>query len=73
VVRFDYAQIKWGFGCDLYDAELPFPKFIYPAILYSIYVAGDELFELGPEDAQASELYPDYEYKTVSSLLDKFV
>jgi hypothetical protein len=73
VVRFDYAQIKWGFGCDLYDAELPFPKFIYPAILYSIYVAGDELFELGPEDAQAIELYPDYEYKTVSSLLDKFV
>jgi len=53
--------------------ELPFPKFIYPAILYSIYVAGDELFELGPEDALASELYPDYEYKTVSSLLDKFV
>jgi len=53
--------------------ELPFPQVIFPAILYSIYVAGDELFELGPEDAQAIELYPDFEYKTVSSILDKFV
>jgi hypothetical protein len=57
----------------LYDAELPFPNFIHPAVLYSIFVAGDEYFELGPEDAQAIELYPDFEYKTVSSLLDKFV
>ncbi|KAH9533496.1 hypothetical protein CY35_18G055900 [Sphagnum magellanicum] len=54
-------------------AELPFPNFILPAVLYSIFVAGDEYFELGPEDAQAIELYPDFEYKTVSSLLDKFV
>lgn len=53
--------------------ELPFPKFIFPAILYSIFVAGDQLFELGLHDAQATELYPDFEYKTVSSLLDKFV
>jgi hypothetical protein len=57
----------------LSDAELPFPQFIFPAILYSIFVAGDELFELGPEDAQAIELYPDFEFKTVSSLLDKYV
>jgi hypothetical protein len=57
----------------LYDAELPFPNFILPAVNYSIFAVGDEYFELGPEDAQAIELYPDFEYKTVSSLLDKFV
>jgi hypothetical protein len=40
-------------------AELPFPDAILPALAFSTFVKGDNLFKLGPEDVQATELYLD--------------
>jgi hypothetical protein len=54
-------------------AELPFPDVIFPALAFSTFVKGDSLFKLGPEDVQATELYPDLEFTTVSSVLDTIV
>ncbi|CAM6077618.1 unnamed protein product, partial [Sphagnum tenellum] len=49
---------------------LPFPDNIFPAFAFSTFVKGDNLFELGPEDVQATELYADLEFTTFSSVLD---
>jgi hypothetical protein len=54
-------------------AELPYPDVIFPALAFSALVKGDSLFELGPEDVQATELYPDLEFTTFSSVLDTLV
>jgi hypothetical protein len=54
-------------------AEVPFPDVIFPALAFSTFVKGDNLFELGPEDVQATELYPDLEFTTFSSILDTIV
>jgi hypothetical protein len=54
-------------------AELPFPDVILPALAFSTFVKGDNLFELGPEDVQATKLYPDLEFTTFSSVLDTMV
>jgi hypothetical protein len=64
-------------GCKHYMvvnfAELPFPDVILPVLAFSTFVKGDHLFELGPEDVQATELYPDLEFTTLSSVLDTMV
>jgi hypothetical protein len=54
-------------------AELPYPDVILPAFAFSSFVKGDTVFELGPEDVQATELYPDLEFTTFSSVLDTMV
>jgi len=54
-------------------AELPFPDVIFPAFAFSTFVKGGNLFELGPEDVQATKLYPDLEFTTFSSILDTIV
>jgi uncharacterized protein YbjT (DUF2867 family) len=53
--------------------ELPYPDVILPAFAFSSFVKGDTVFELGPEDVQATELYPDLEFTTFSSVLDTMV
>jgi hypothetical protein len=50
-------------------AALP-PGVVLPALTYSTAVLGDHLFELGPGDVLATDLYPDFEFRTVSSVLD---
>ncbi|CAM6037470.1 unnamed protein product [Sphagnum compactum] len=42
----------------------------YSSLTYSTAVLGDHLFELGPGDVLATDLYPDFEFRTVSSVLD---
>jgi hypothetical protein len=46
------------------------PGVVLPAVIYSTAVLGDHLFELGPGDVLATDLYPDFEFRTVSSVLD---
>ncbi|KAF9679113.1 hypothetical protein SADUNF_Sadunf07G0106200 [Salix dunnii] len=52
-------------------AALPFPENIPVSILHNIFIKGDQMsFELTADDLEASELYPDYKYTSVDSLLD---
>ncbi|KAL3697214.1 hypothetical protein R1sor_011290 [Riccia sorocarpa] len=56
--------------------ESPFPANSRYAIRHSIFVKGDQTsFELGEsdKDVEATELYPDVHYTTVSTYLDQFV
>ncbi|KAL3697230.1 hypothetical protein R1sor_011306 [Riccia sorocarpa] len=54
--------------------ETPFPANILHAIRYSIFVKGDQTnFQLDDNDVEATELYPDVHYTTVSTYLDQFV
>ncbi|KAG8377813.1 hypothetical protein BUALT_Bualt08G0072700 [Buddleja alternifolia] len=55
--------------------ESPIPANILLAINHSIFVKGDQTyFEIEPSfGVEASELYPDVEYKTVDEYLDQFV
>ncbi|KAJ6741139.1 ISOEUGENOL SYNTHASE 1-LIKE [Salix purpurea] len=53
------------------DAALPFPENIRVSILHSIFIKGDQMsFELTADELEASELYPDYKYTSVDTLLD---
>ncbi|XP_045824414.1 eugenol synthase 1-like [Trifolium pratense] len=53
---------------------LPPPEDIPISIVHSIFVKGDLMFfELGEDDLEASQLYPDYNYKSIDQLLDKFI
>ncbi|MQL88733.1 hypothetical protein Taro_021302 [Colocasia esculenta] len=63
-------------GCSLFaSAESPFPVNIVLAISHSVFVKGDHTnFEIEPSfGVEASELYPDVKYTTVSEILDQFV
>ncbi|KAL3697212.1 hypothetical protein R1sor_011288 [Riccia sorocarpa] len=54
--------------------ETPFPANILYAILYSVFIKGDQTsFQLNGKDVEATELYPDVHYTTVSTYLDQFV
>lgn len=51
--------------------SLPFPENVPPSILHNIFIKGEQVsFELTADDLEASELYPDYKYTSVDSLLD---
>jgi hypothetical protein len=53
------------------NAALPFPENVPPSILHNIFIKGEQMsFELTADDLEASELYPDYKYTSVDSLLD---
>ncbi|XP_020209284.1 eugenol synthase 1 [Cajanus cajan] len=53
---------------------LPHPENIPVSILHSVFVRGDLMaFEIGEEDLEASELYPDYNYTSIHQLLDIFL
>lgn len=53
------------------NAALPFPENVPPSILHNIFIKGDQMsFELTADDLEASELYPEYKYTSVDSLLD---
>ncbi|XP_014499617.1 eugenol synthase 1-like [Vigna radiata var. radiata] len=53
---------------------LPSPENIPVSILHSVFVRGDLMnFELGKDDLEASELYPDYNYTSIDQLLDIFL
>ncbi|OIW13281.1 hypothetical protein TanjilG_25760 [Lupinus angustifolius] len=53
---------------------LPPPQDIPISILHSIFVRGDLVnFEIGEEDLEASQLYPDYNYTSIDQLLDIFL
>lgn len=55
-------------------AALPSPENIPVSILHSVFVRGDLMnFELGKDDLEASELYPDYNYTSIDQLLDIFL
>ncbi|KAJ6366464.1 hypothetical protein OIU77_002950 [Salix suchowensis] len=50
---------------------LPFPENIRVSILHNIFIKGDQMsFELTADELEASELYPDYKYTSVDTLLD---
>ena len=56
------------------DAVLPPPHNIPVSILHSVFVKGDLVnFELGEDDLEASQLYPNYNYMSIDQLLDKFL
>ena len=56
------------------DAVLPPPHNIPISILHSVFVKGDLVnFELGEDDLEASQLYPNYNYMSIDQLLDKFL
>ncbi|KAK9291736.1 hypothetical protein L1049_019685 [Liquidambar formosana] len=51
--------------------SLPFPDNVPMAILHNIFIKGDQTsFELREDDLEASNLYPEYNYTSVDSLLD---
>ncbi|KAK7322462.1 hypothetical protein VNO77_25843 [Canavalia gladiata] len=53
---------------------LPLPHNIPVSILHSVFVRGDLVnFELGENDLEASQLYPDYNYKSIDQLLELFL
>ncbi|XP_027920968.1 eugenol synthase 1-like isoform X1 [Vigna unguiculata] len=53
---------------------LPPPQSIPVSILHSVFVRGDMMkFEIGEDDLEASELYPDYNYTSIDELLDIFL
>ncbi|KAK7334517.1 hypothetical protein VNO80_26274 [Phaseolus coccineus] len=53
---------------------LPSPQNIPVSILHSVFVRGDMMnFELGEDDLEASQLYPDYEYTSIDELLNIFL
>ncbi|KAJ1406757.1 NmrA-like domain [Sesbania bispinosa] len=53
---------------------LPPPHNIPVSILHSAFVKGDLVnFELGEDDLEASQLYPDYNYTSIDQLLDIFL
>ncbi|WJX36456.1 Eugenol synthase 1 [Trifolium repens] len=53
---------------------LPPPEDIPISIVHSLFVKGELLnFELGEDDLEASQLYPDYSYTSIDQLLDKFI
>ena len=53
---------------------MPPPKNIPMSILHSIFVKGDLAnFELGENELEASNLYPDYKYTSIDELLDIFL
>ncbi|CAA7397739.1 unnamed protein product [Spirodela intermedia] len=55
--------------------ELPFPANLVLAITHSVFVRGDHTnFDIEPSfGVEASELYPDVKYTTVSDFLNRFV
>ncbi|KAG5049130.1 hypothetical protein JHK85_010233 [Glycine max] len=53
---------------------LPPPHNIPVSILHSVFVRGDLVrFEIGEDDLEASQLYPDYNYTSIDELLDIFL
>ncbi|WJX62847.1 hypothetical protein P8452_47800 [Trifolium repens] len=52
---------------------LPPPQDIPISIIHSAFVRGDHIFDLKEDDLEASQLYPDYNYKSIDQLLDKFL
>ncbi|BAT92867.1 hypothetical protein LR48_Vigan27s002800 [Vigna angularis] len=53
---------------------LPSPQNIPVSILHSVFIRGDLVkFEIGEDDLEASELYPDYNYTSIDQLLDIFL
>ncbi|KAL6007747.1 Isoeugenol synthase 1 [Asimina triloba] len=51
---------------------LPLPENVSWAILHNIFVEGAQLsFELGDNDLEASKLYPDYKYTSISKYVDR--
>ncbi|CAJ2648190.1 unnamed protein product [Trifolium pratense] len=52
---------------------LPPPQDIPISIIHSAFVRGDHIFDLKDDDLEASQLYPDYNYKSIDQLLDKFL
>ncbi|PNX79315.1 eugenol synthase [Trifolium pratense] len=53
---------------------LPPPQNIPVSIVHSVFVKGDLVnFEIGEDDLEASQLYPDYNYTSIDQLLDKFI
>ncbi|TKY49832.1 Isoeugenol synthase 1 [Spatholobus suberectus] len=54
--------------------SLPPPHNIPVSILHSVFVRGDLVaFEIGEDDLEASQLYPDYNYTSIDQLLDRFL
>ncbi|CAK9858604.1 unnamed protein product [Sphagnum jensenii] len=53
--------------------EMPFPNKLFLALSYSLLVKGDQYFEPGPDDVDASKLYPDVKYTTVDKFLNRYV
>ncbi|KAK2385805.1 eugenol synthase [Trifolium repens] len=50
------------------------PHNIPVSIIHSVFVKGELMnFELGEDDLEASQLYPDYNYTSIDQLLDKFI
>jgi hypothetical protein len=52
--------------------EMPFPNNWFLAGSYSL-VKGDQYFEPGPNDVDASKLYPDVKYTTVDKFLNRYM
>ncbi|CAM6007273.1 unnamed protein product [Sphagnum balticum] len=53
--------------------EMPFPNNLFLAGSYSLLVKGDQYFEPGPKDVDASKLYPDVKYTTVDEFLNRYM
>jgi hypothetical protein len=57
-----------------YDAVLTPPHNIPVSNIHSVFVKGELMnFELGEDDLEASQLYPDYNYTSIDQLLDKCI
>jgi hypothetical protein len=54
-------------------AEMPFPNNFFLAFSYSFLVKGEQYFEPGPDDVEASELYPYINYTTVDEFLNRYM
>jgi hypothetical protein len=52
---------------------MPFPNNFLLARSYSFLVKGEQCFEPGPDDVEASELYPDIKYTTVDEFLNRYM
>jgi hypothetical protein len=63
-----------GFHCGVcVTTDMPFPNKLFLALSYSLLVKGNQYFEPGPDDVDASKLYPDVKYTTVDAFLNRYV
>lgn len=58
----------------MHVAALPPPDNIPVSIIHSVFVRGDLVkFEIGEDDLEASQLYPNYNYTSIDQVLDIFL
>lgn len=57
----------------MWSADTPFPNNLALAITYTVLVKGDQDIKLPEGAVEATQLYPEVEYKTIEQYLQRFL